>query len=228
MSSRVACSFSFCLRRESRLINYAAPLKGMSDVKATYDLEDDLELSPVCHRPEGLEILQEQTKFNRKELQILYRGFKNECPNGIVNEDSFKDIYSQFFPQGDASTYAHHLFNAFDVDQDGCVSFEVGETRGARRDELTGAETRLCDWPVRASARLRDGQAEVGLQLVRHQQRWLCHQGGNVGHHEVNLRHDGQVHVPGSEPRRAKGPRGQVFRENGQKQGWRCNNRRVY
>ncbi|XP_061412281.1 Kv channel-interacting protein 2-like isoform X3 [Lethenteron reissneri] len=109
------------------------------------DLEDDLELSPVCHRPEGLEILQEQTKFNRKELQILYRGFKNECPNGIVNEDSFKEIYSQFFPQGDASTYAHHLFNAFDVDQDGCVSFEDFVTglsvllRGSVTDKLRWA-----------------------------------------------------------------------------------------
>ena len=23
-----------------------------------------------------------------------------ECPTGIVNEDTFKDIYAQFFPQG--------------------------------------------------------------------------------------------------------------------------------
>ncbi|XP_032808285.1 A-type potassium channel modulatory protein KCNIP1-like isoform X2 [Petromyzon marinus] len=113
--------------------------------KKADDLEDDLELSPMCHRPEGLEILQEQTKFNRKELQILYRGFKNECPNGIVNEDSFKEIYSQFFPQGDASTYAHHLFNAFDVDQDGSVSFEDFVTglsvllRGSVTDKLRWA-----------------------------------------------------------------------------------------
>lgn len=40
-------------------------------------VEDDFELSTVCHRPEGLEQLQEQTKFTRKELQVLYRGFKN-------------------------------------------------------------------------------------------------------------------------------------------------------
>lgn len=30
----------------------------------------------------------------------MYRGFKQECPSGIVNEQSFKEIYSQFFPQG--------------------------------------------------------------------------------------------------------------------------------
>ncbi|KAM3834397.1 A-type potassium channel modulatory protein KCNIP2 isoform 2-T2 [Vipera latastei] len=88
------------------------------------NIEDELELSTVCHRPEGLEQLQEQTKFSRKELQVLYRGFKNECPSGIVNEESFKQIYSQFFPQGDSSTYATFLFNAFDTDHDGSVSFE--------------------------------------------------------------------------------------------------------
>ncbi|XP_058277529.1 Kv channel-interacting protein 2 isoform X2 [Hirundo rustica] len=120
------------------------------------NVEDEFELSTVCHRPEGLEQLQEQTKFTRKELQVLYRGFKNECPSGIVNEENFKQIYSQFFPQGgecpsppcphtqgclcgaeghtapphaaclpaDSSTYATFLFNAFDTDHDGSVSFE--------------------------------------------------------------------------------------------------------
>uniref|UniRef100_A0A8C9G8C3 Potassium voltage-gated channel interacting protein 2 n=1 Tax=Pavo cristatus TaxID=9049 RepID=A0A8C9G8C3_PAVCR len=65
-------------------------------------VEDEFELSTVCHRPEGLEQLQEQTKFTRRELQVLYRGFKN------VN----------------SSTYATFLFNAFDTDHDGSVSFE--------------------------------------------------------------------------------------------------------
>ncbi|NXY33076.1 KCIP2 protein, partial [Pomatorhinus ruficollis] len=68
-------------------------------------VEDEFELSTVCHRPEGLEQLQEQTKFTRKELQVLYRGFKNECPSGIVNEENFKQIYSQFFPQGGESPH---------------------------------------------------------------------------------------------------------------------------
>lgn len=40
-------------------------------------VEDELELSAIRHRPEGLEQLESQTRFSRKELQILYRGFKN-------------------------------------------------------------------------------------------------------------------------------------------------------
>ncbi|XP_030211018.1 calsenilin isoform X2 [Gadus morhua] len=84
----------------------------------------ELELSMVRHQPEGLEQLQAQTAFTKKELQSLYRGFKNECPSGLVDEETFKIIYSQFFPQGDATTYAHFLFNAFDMDRNGSIRFE--------------------------------------------------------------------------------------------------------
>uniref|UniRef100_A0A8C8DI14 Potassium voltage-gated channel interacting protein 2 n=1 Tax=Oryzias sinensis TaxID=183150 RepID=A0A8C8DI14_9TELE len=90
----------------------------------TDSVEDDFELSTVCHRPESMDKLEELTKFTKKELQVLYRGFKNECPSGVVNEDNFKTIYSQFFPQGDSSMYAHFLFEAFDTNKNGSVSFE--------------------------------------------------------------------------------------------------------
>ncbi|NXK18645.1 CSEN protein, partial [Arenaria interpres] len=84
----------------------------------------ELELSAVRHQPEGLERLLARTRFTKKELQSLYRGFKSECPSGLVDEETFKLIYSQFFPQGDASTYAHFLFDAFDADRDGALCFQ--------------------------------------------------------------------------------------------------------
>uniref|UniRef100_A0A665T7I5 Potassium voltage-gated channel interacting protein 3 n=1 Tax=Echeneis naucrates TaxID=173247 RepID=A0A665T7I5_ECHNA len=93
-------------------------------LSSTDSSDSDLELSTVRHQPEGLDQLQAQTKFTRKELQSLYRGFKNECPSGLVDEETFKSIYSQFFPQGDATTYAHFLFNAFDIDRNGSIRFE--------------------------------------------------------------------------------------------------------
>lgn len=40
-------------------------------------MEDELEMATVRHRPEALELLEAQSKFTKKELQILYRGFKN-------------------------------------------------------------------------------------------------------------------------------------------------------
>ncbi|XP_027040279.1 Kv channel-interacting protein 1-like isoform X2 [Pocillopora damicornis] len=75
-------------------------------------------------RVEGIEELMANTKFTRQELQRMYRGFKNECPNGTVDRDTFKKIYAQFFPYGDSSLYANHVFNVFDHDRDGKVSFE--------------------------------------------------------------------------------------------------------
>uniref|UniRef100_A0A8B9R871 Potassium voltage-gated channel interacting protein 2 n=1 Tax=Astyanax mexicanus TaxID=7994 RepID=A0A8B9R871_ASTMX len=123
--------------------NRPAIMRGITQTADS--IEDDFELSTVCHRPEGLEKLQEQTKFTKKELQVLYRGFKNECPSGVVNEDTFKIIYSQFFPQGDSSTYAHFLFEAFDTNKNGSVSFEdfvIGLSiilRGTINDRLNWA-----------------------------------------------------------------------------------------
>ncbi|XP_059206835.1 Kv channel-interacting protein 2-like [Centropristis striata] len=85
---------------------------------------DEAELSAVRYRPEGLDRLVQQTNFSKKELQVLYRGFKNECPSGVVNEETFKTIYAHFFPHGDSTMYAHFLFEAFDTQNNGTVSFE--------------------------------------------------------------------------------------------------------
>ncbi|KAK7861649.1 hypothetical protein R5R35_006566 [Gryllus longicercus] len=75
------------------------------------------------HRPVALEDLCRQTKFTRQEIRVMYRGFKQECPEGVVHEDSFKDIYAKFFPHGNSSLYAHYVFKAFDVNSNGAISF---------------------------------------------------------------------------------------------------------
>nr|XP_015825782.2 Kv channel-interacting protein 2 [Nothobranchius furzeri] len=100
---------------------YHSGLRSSNSQRST---SDEGEVSTVCYRPEGLDSLVQQTKFTKKELQVLYRGFKNECPSGVVSEETFQSIYSQFFPQGDSSMYAHFLFEAFDTHNHGSVSFE--------------------------------------------------------------------------------------------------------
>uniref|UniRef100_A0A8C0HCH7 Potassium voltage-gated channel interacting protein 3 n=1 Tax=Chelonoidis abingdonii TaxID=106734 RepID=A0A8C0HCH7_CHEAB len=80
--------------------------------------DSDLELSSIRHQPEGLEQLQELTKFTKKELQSLYRGFKN-----VRRCQPFHWV-SLVSPLTDASMYAHFLFNAFDVDRNGAICFE--------------------------------------------------------------------------------------------------------
>ncbi|CAH1784554.1 unnamed protein product [Owenia fusiformis] len=124
-------------------VKFAYMLKPLP-TKSDNDI-DDFELVVTRYRPEGLDTLVKNTKFSRKELQIMYRGFKQECPTGIVNEDTFREIYAQFFPQGDSSAYAHYVFNTFDVDHSGTITFEefvIGLSvisRGSLREKLEWA-----------------------------------------------------------------------------------------
>ncbi|XP_072932561.1 Kv channel-interacting protein 4-like isoform X1 [Epargyreus clarus] len=77
------------------------------------------------YRPDSIAALRRATRFTEPELKRLYRGFKAECPTGVVREDTFKLIYSQFFPQGaNTAQYAHYVFNTLDQDRSGLLSFE--------------------------------------------------------------------------------------------------------
>ncbi|XP_068709625.1 neuronal calcium sensor 1-like isoform X1 [Montipora capricornis] len=95
-----------------------------NDLMSSSDHNSDESSIHFGVRVEGIDELMSNTKFSRQELQRMYRGFKNECPNGTVDKDTFKKIYAQFFPYGDSSLYANHVFNVFDQDKDGKVSFE--------------------------------------------------------------------------------------------------------
>lgn len=63
-------------------------------------------------RPDSLEALVRATRFSRAELKRIYRSFKAHCPSGLVTEDSFRSIYSQFFPQGGKQKF-HHTQNIY-------------------------------------------------------------------------------------------------------------------
>ncbi|CAF1224705.1 unnamed protein product [Adineta ricciae] len=76
------------------------------------------------YKPRSLDELATRTKFSKKEIQLIYQGFKQECPSGTVNEETFKNIYGQFFPFADTSTYAHLIFSTFDLRSAGFVTFE--------------------------------------------------------------------------------------------------------
>ncbi|KAF7286212.1 hypothetical protein GWI33_006900 [Rhynchophorus ferrugineus] len=59
----------------------------------------------------------------KHEIFIMMKWIMMECPEGVVHEDSFKEIYSKFFPHGNATLYAHYVFKAFDVNCNGAISF---------------------------------------------------------------------------------------------------------
>lgn len=78
----------------------------------------------VRYRPQELSQLANATKFSRKEIQHIYRGFKQECPLGTVDESRFKFLFSQFFPFGDATKYAQFVFGTFCQSGSNVINFE--------------------------------------------------------------------------------------------------------
>ncbi|KAH9418284.1 Kv channel-interacting protein 4-like [Dermatophagoides pteronyssinus] len=93
----------------------------------TEDSDIDID-QPIFARPkhDGLDALCQMTHYNKKELKLIYQGFKQECPNGYCSEEEFVNIFSKYFPQGDATKYAHFVFNTLRPmcdPQYGCLDF---------------------------------------------------------------------------------------------------------
>src|SRR6218665_52279 len=50
--------------------------------------------------------------------------FQRDCPNGQLTRDKFLEVYSSFFPQGNADKFCEHVFRTFDSDNSGKIDFK--------------------------------------------------------------------------------------------------------
>jgi len=73
-------------------------------VTGTEPVIEELEL-PHRYRPENLDLLCEATGFTEDQMKKIYRGFKTDCPTGLITEEAFQGIYSKFFPHGAPFTW---------------------------------------------------------------------------------------------------------------------------
>ena len=107
-----------CLKRLKRIIFKEKEVEIMTTTEKIIEL-----LQPVRYKPSSVEEISKETKFTESEVKFLYRSFKQECPNGIIDEDRFKEIYENIFPLGDASKYAHLVFHSIDTEDTGGITF---------------------------------------------------------------------------------------------------------
>ncbi|EZA57772.1 Calsenilin [Ooceraea biroi] len=90
--------------------------------RITESIQDDDKHSLYIF-PEQLSTLTWRTGFSKDEIRRLYRTFKQLCPRGCVITGNLKLAYAKLFPLGDPGRYAQIVFNSFDKDGDGIVSF---------------------------------------------------------------------------------------------------------
>ena len=48
----------------------------------------------------------------------------NDCPPGVLDKEEFSRMYKQFFPFGDPTPLAEHVFNVFDANKNGYIDFK--------------------------------------------------------------------------------------------------------
>lgn len=55
--------------------------------------------------------------------QCSYFPFQRDCPSGQLSKKKFIEVYSSFFPTGDADQFCTHVFRTFDKDNSGKIDF---------------------------------------------------------------------------------------------------------
>ena len=82
------------------------------NLQATEELSDD-----------QIGLLIANTNFNRFSILGWYEDFMTENPSGKLTQKQFEKSFKQLYTTGNAEEYAQLVFNTFDVDKNGYISF---------------------------------------------------------------------------------------------------------
>lgn len=73
-------------------------------------------------KKDELDKLHAQTHFDQKELKAMYKQFRKETPQGVINKEEFKEVMKQM---GVVDSFLQDLiFNVFDDNKDGSINFQ--------------------------------------------------------------------------------------------------------
>ena len=101
--------------------------------------------------------------------QLASRGFKKDCPGGLLCKEKVLEMYTMILPEGNAVNFVEQIFRVFDKDGDGTIDFKVGD------DILSDGQLPVSGVHVghrHDVQRVSRGEAEVGLQDVRQGRVW--------------------------------------------------------
>jgi len=73
---------------------------------------------------EDLEFLKEKTRYDESTITEWYKGFIQDCPDGLLTQGAFMKIYSKCFPTGNAKEFCDHVFRTFDRDKNNFIDFK--------------------------------------------------------------------------------------------------------
>jgi len=73
-------------------------------------------------KKEDLDLLHKNTHFEQRELKQMWKQFRKETPQGVINKTEFKDVMKQM---GVVDAFLQELiFNVFDDNKDGSINFQ--------------------------------------------------------------------------------------------------------
>ena len=58
------------------------------------------------------------------DLINIVLSLQRDCPSGQLTRSKFLEVYSGFFPEGNADKFCEHVFRTFDQDNSGKIDFK--------------------------------------------------------------------------------------------------------